>query len=313
MVNNKYIAAESDVGRKRNVDEDSVLVMEHLVGWKQHVHEIYEGERHPKGTEDKQTVLGAIVADGMGGHARGEVASSMAISTIREGIGNKIRNSSYFNDLQNYENQVKKFTGLLAQQISKANEEIFRNAEENPDRQGMGTTITGGLLISPPGKFIAANVGDSRTYIVRKKEGNNYEMEQVTRDHSAVQDLIEEGEIDPEEAEHPRSPKVERLSSQITRALGIGEGVEIDTFVKQVYKGDYILVCCDGLTDMVPEKKIQDAVVKYDTVGKATKELVRLANQYGGDDNISVALIDTSRENIPKKEMIEEGDTQIRR
>ncbi len=313
MVKNKYIAAESDVGKKRNVDEDSVLVMEHIVGWKQHAYEIHEGKRFPKGTEDKQTVVCAFVADGMGGHAKGEVASSMAINRIKEGVGNKIRNSSYFNDLNNYENQIKKFTGLLAQQVSKANKEIYQEAKNNPDKHGMGTTITGGLLLSPPGKFIAANVGDSRTYIIRKIERGEYNMEQVTRDHSVVQDMIEEGEIDPEEAKHPRTPKVERLSNQITNALGIDEDVDLDIFVKQVYKGDYILVCCDGLTDMVPDDEIRDTIVRYETTGKAVNELVRLANQYGGDDNISVALVDTSRENIPKKEIVEEGDTQIRR
>lgn len=222
--------AMSDVGKVRSNNEDSYKI----------------GQNY------------AVVADGMGGHNKGEVASKMAVDIISDFI------------------TAKKCGPVQA--IEAANKEIFKKSSK-AEFAGMGTTTV--MCIIEEDKALIANVGDSRGYLFR-----NGELKQITKDHSLVQKLIDDGEITEEEAEM-RADK-----SVILRAVGADKDIKVDVFENDVFEGDIILLCTDGLTNCVGKDKIIKTLAKNISVQKKAEELVKNANENGGFDNITAVLLE---------------------
>jgi len=201
------------------------------------------------------------VADGLGGHQSGEVASRMAIEYIKE-------NLSLIDDFSDY-GQINTF-------VNNINMQIIQKGCEQPEYLGMATTLT--MAIVRGCSMVIYHVGDSRAYRV-----NEEEIEQLTKDHSLVQALIDRGRISSQEAKtHPQK-------NVITRALGTDEFVKTDLFEYRIYDGDRILLCSDGLYNMVGDRDIQRIILE-NSIETATKELVNLANYNGGADNITVII-----------------------
>lgn len=251
----------TDIGQRRQRNEDSYLV------------------------NDKLGLY--IVADGMGGHAGGEFASKIAVSTVEEIIRGEDREKSHVSednpldtpaDEGTDNNQVEGVEQeRLKEAINRAGNMIVRRAYEEPELKGMGTTAT--VMLRVDTKAFIAHVGDSRAYCVR--EGK---IMQITEDHSLVHEQLKSGLITEEEA------KTHQLKNIITRSVGVQEEVEVDTIVWQLEVGDFYLLCSDGLSNMVEDNEIQDIVTRHD-VEQAARELVDLANDRGGDDNITLILL----------------------
>jgi protein phosphatase len=199
------------------------------------------------------------VADGMGGAQAGEIASRLAAVALEE------------TDLGALSGE-ERVTSL----IQEANRRVYERSNEDPNASGMGTTITV-ALVEDSGVTIG-HVGDSRAY--RYREGS---IEQITEDHSLVNELMKSGKLSPEEAEtHPQR-------SVITRALGTDPDVDVDSFTVETQRGDVFLLCSDGLTTMVDDDGILGVLEKHhDDLDRATKSLVSAANRGGGEDNITV-------------------------
>jgi serine/threonine protein phosphatase PrpC len=211
-----------------------------------------------------------IVADGMGGHAGGEVASSLAVQNIRSFLDANIQKPS--EDLDNNSGAI---ASLIAEAINHASMKIYERALEEPTLKGMGTTAT---AIRTVGRSIAcAHVGDSRLYLIRC--GYIY---QITTDHSLVREQIRAGVITKEEAEN------HHLRNVITRSVGYQEQEDVDTYILDVEDGDMLIMCSDGLHGRVPEEFIANCCQKYGVL--AVDHLIAEANQRGGDDNISVIV-----------------------
>jgi PPM family protein phosphatase len=241
----------SDVGRRRPHNEDSTL------------------------SDIEQGLV--VLADGMGGYKAGEVASAIAVTTSHDQINLGLKKIK--------RGQTDKKTGLRSESdlvkeaIIQANSNIYNSAQSDPECQGMGTTIVVALFYD--GIVTIAHVGDSRLY---RKRAQNFE--QVTKDHSLIQELIDRGLYTPEEA-HAKTPK-----NLVTRALGIDAKVEVDVMEEPVLAGDIFLLCSDGLNDMVDDEEIHLTLSKYSVnLPEAAQALVSLANAKGGKDNISVILI----------------------
>jgi len=199
------------------------------------------------------------VADGMGGAQAGEIASKLAAVALKE------------TDLGGLSGE-ERVTSL----IQEANRRVYERSNEDPNASGMGTTITV-ALVEDSGVTIG-HVGDSRAY--RYREGS---IEQITEDHSLVNELMKSGKLSPEEAEtHPQR-------SVITRALGTDPDVDVDSFTVETQQGDVFLLCSDGLTTMVDDDSILGVLEQHhDDLDRATKSLVSAANRGGGEDNITV-------------------------
>lgn len=217
-----------------------------------------------------------VVADGMGGYRSGEVASAIAVSSIvnrvRHGLAHlKSRRSD---NTAGYSEQ----SLLVKEAIVAANRAIFQTAQQEEQCQGMGTTVISVLFYDD--RFTVAHVGDSRLYRLR---GDTFE--QVTSDHSLVQELIDRGLFTPEEA------AVNTPKNLVTRALGIDETVEVDIHEDTFKPGDIYLLCTDGLNDMVNDEEIHLTLSKYSAnLVEAAQRLIAMANDSGGKDNISVIL-----------------------
>jgi PPM family protein phosphatase len=203
------------------------------------------------------------VADGMGGAKAGEVASALAADAVQESG----------NDSESGEARV-------AALIEEANRRVFRRASEDREASGMGTTMTVALVEAD--EVAIGHVGDSRAYLIR--DGR---LEQLTDDHSLVAELVRSGKLTPEEAEtHPQR-------SVITRALGTEADVDVDTFSVRSAPGDLFLLCSDGLTSMVDDETILDAVERNRAdLQEAAKALISAANRGGGEDNITVVFFE---------------------
>ena len=211
-----------------------------------------------------------IVCDGMGGHLGGEVASRLAIASAKNVI------------LQNPQ-RITATKDIIKAAIREANINVFKRSKEDPNLKGMGTTIV--IAIVNNGILYYGHVGDSRLYIVRGSR-----IFQLTHDHSFVQTLVDKGLITDDEAEnHPRK-------NEITRALGIAEAVIPDISEKglMLYKGDKLILCTDGLSNMVSDRDIYE-VVKETTPLEAADKLIDMANMAGGTDNITLQVISVDR------------------
>ena len=237
MIELKY-GAKTDKGKVRELNEDSFLA----------------------------NGLVFAVADGMGGHQAGEVASALALEIIKSSF-TKIPAEN----LKSYAQEA----------IKKANSKIFFQAQKRQEQQGMGTTLT--LAIPHRNEVLIAQVGDSRAYHLR---GDN--LKQATVDHSLVQDMVASGKLSREEAQtHP-------MRSVITRALGAEETVEVDFIDLEVKEKDRILLATDGLTSMLSEDEIARIVKQDKELPAICDELVEEANQKGGTDNITVVLLEAT-------------------
>lgn len=204
-----------------------------------------------------------IVADGMGGHNAGDFASKFTVEALVESIkGSKETDP------------VK----ILQESIENANEELLKKAQEEKQLSGMGTTLV--VATIDKDYLCVANVGDSRLYIIGKV------IQQITKDHSLVEEMVRLGEIDREVAKtHPDK-------NIITRAIGASCQIEIDFFERYLKQGDLVLMCSDGLTNMLEDKEIEFVMKKETSVEEKSEELVNTANINGGKDNIAVVIIE---------------------
>jgi protein phosphatase len=226
------VGARSDIGRNRQRNEDSYLVEAPLFA----------------------------VADGMGGHRGGDVASSMTLEALA-GKGDE------------------RSLADLVEEIKDANRRVFERGEADRDLRGMGTTVT--AFLSGGEKGYLAHVGDSRAYLLR--EGA---LQQLTEDHTLVQRLVDDGRLTQDEAaSHPQR-------NILTRALGVEDGLEVDQLTLDLQAGDRILLCSDGLSNMLSREAIQEALEAEPDTQAACERLVDAANRAGGEDNITVVLID---------------------
>lgn len=215
-----------------------------------------------------EDVLLAAVCDGMGGANAGEVASSMAAETFVKTFAARYKKTSSDDCLQDD----------LVRAVKAANTEVFEAAAANAELLGMGTTLVAACCDQR--HAIVANVGDSRCYHVTE-DG----LKRVTNDHSLVAEMIRRGEISPLEAQRHPSRNL------ITRALGVDAAVKCDTFVTPVKKGEFILLCSDGLHDQVSEPEIYYEIYETGKPQEAPANLAALANSRGGSDNTTVVLI----------------------
>lgn len=205
-----------------------------------------------------------MIADGMGGHKAGDYASKYAIETIIK--------VAEFSPEKNIEL-------ILQQAISEANTGIFQKACMSEAMEGMGTTLVAACICGEEMKV--ANVGDSRLYLIREKT-----IIQITRDHSLVEEMVRVGELDRESARtHPKK-------NIITRAVGVTASVTADFFDVTLMKGDTILLCSDGLSNMLEDEEIKMIMSMQRDIGSKAEALVRAANHNGGKDNISIIIIE---------------------
>jgi protein phosphatase len=217
-----------------------------------------------------------VLADGMGGYNAGEVASGIAVKTIV----NLVREAYQVQELEG----VDRATGLmrtsiiLRDAILRANKIIHQTSKTQPQCEGMGTTVVAVLFYD--NRAIVAHVGDSRLYRLR---GDRFE--QLTMDHSLLQELVDRGFYSAEEAARSTN------KNYVTRALGVEPGVEVEIREHPVAKGDYYVLCSDGLSDMVEDEDIHLTVATFnDNLDTIAKQLVQLSNEHGGRDNISVIM-----------------------
>ena len=222
----------------------------------------------------------AILADGMGGYMAGEVASQIAIEALREHVGKGADAATLA--------KVDPLTGLTtaAQRIRnaviEANQRIYAEAAKKRDQDGMGTTLVAVLIYAETA--CVAHVGDSRVYRLRKGV-----LTQMTRDHSLVQEQIDAGKLTAEEA------KSSGYKNLVTRALGIDALTEADINEFRIAQGDIFMLCSDGLSDMITDEMIRDEMASGLPKATIAKNLIDLANQSGGRDNISVVLLQVDR------------------
>lgn len=243
-------AGRSDVGRVRTRNEDALAL---------------EPERGL-----------AVVADGMGGHPAGDIASRIAVETAVECLS----------ALPDTDEDWEETSGeRMREAVQAANDRILRDAEENPEHQGMGTTLTA-LLVNPGvGRFLVGHVGDSRAYVYRDGV-----LRQITRDHTWVQERVEAGDLPAEVARtHP-------MGHMLTQALGTQPTVEVQVTGGDAPAGSLFLVCSDGLVGMLADLEIETMLREEeptdgDALERTAERLVSGANEEGGTDNITVALL----------------------
>ncbi|WP_080874801.1 Stp1/IreP family PP2C-type Ser/Thr phosphatase [Oceanobacillus timonensis] len=217
--------------------------------------------------ENKSAQPIAVIADGMGGHQAGDVASMLAVENIK----NKWEETE---QIENAEDIKQWFQNI----IRETNAQIFHKAQENKQLEGMGTTLVAAVMIR--NSLIIAHIGDSRLYIARGGQ-----MEQLTEDHSFVNELVKRGEITEGDAEvHP-------YKNYIIRALGTDAEVDTDVRTLTWQVGDRLLLCSDGLSDKMSQSELAQFITSDKEMGEIGQQLIDLANQRGGEDNISLILM----------------------
>ncbi|MBW2701503.1 MAG: Stp1/IreP family PP2C-type Ser/Thr phosphatase [Deltaproteobacteria bacterium] len=242
--------AGSDVGMKREKNEDSFFADSNLMTY--------------------------VVADGMGGHAAGEMASQLAVEVLRQTV-REARGSTSALRLASDKRESPEILQFLQEAVSAASHRIKETANANPALEGMGTTVT--MMLFSGARGYVGHVGDSRLYRMR-----NGKVDQLTEDHSLVNEQIKAGFITPEEAQFSRYRNI------ITRSVGFESDVQADTFSVIAQPGDIFLLCSDGLTGMVLDDELGEVLNKT-PLEDAVPELIHRANRHGGDDNITVVLL----------------------
>jgi len=235
-----------------------------------------------------------IVADGMGGHLAGEVASKVAVQIIQKNVNHWINKNSPEDELFDFpDNTLSRRGNYILSSIKLANRVIYEMSREYAEYKGMGTTIV--VLKIMPSTVIAANVGDSKIYLIR---GNT--IEPLSKEHNMVAEQLEMGLISEEEA------KISPLRHMLTRNLGSLDTVDVDVFEIEPMNNDRFLLCTDGLTDNVSDDEILRIINNGDDAEHLCQQLVHEANKRGGNDNITISLIfvnklDNERQGIIKK------------
>ena len=218
-----------------------------------------------------------VLADGMGGYKAGEVASGIAVRTVMTLIKDAVEREDL--SLSDPETGLSRSGILLRDAIQRANKIIYQTAKTQANCEGMGTTVVAGLFFDD--KLTIAHVGDSRLY--RCRDGK---LEQVTQDHSLLQELVSRGFYTPEEAQRAAA------KNYVTRALGVEPTVDVEITEVPALKDDVYLLCSDGLSDMVEDDDIQLTINTFGAnLETVAKQLVLLGNDNGGRDNISVVLV----------------------
>ena len=261
MASKLAFAAKTDVGLKRTNNEDNFAVI--------------------------QSAGLYVLADGMGGHASGQVASTMCVSHVAQYICEMARQPGFklsFPTKPEWSFEAK----LLANAIMYANERVFIQSCKDRSMEGMGTTVT--AIFNAPHGLVLAHVGDSRIYRVRKGE-----ITQMTRDHSLMNHLIDKGELRPEDAANFANKNV------ILRAIGLKDEVEVD--IKEVprEKGDIYMMCSDGLSDLVSDSMICKTIAEAHTLDDACSSLIGLALKAGGKDNVTVVCVSVEEEDAAQQ------------
>lgn len=239
---------ESNVGRKRTINQDCIFVSETNIGKLPNLF---------------------IVADGMGGHKAGDVASKTSVDLFVNFVCNT--------DMTDPVN-------IIDAGIKLANDEVYEMASTNSDYIGMGTTFVVASVID--NRVYIANVGDSRLYLIGK------DIVQITRDHSLVEEMINLGEIGRNEA------RTHYKKNIITRAVGVEKSVVADIFQIEILKGDKLLLCSDGLSNMIEDYDIKRIITGSDNLEDAVHKLIDKANENGGTDNISVVLVEPELDEV---------------
>ena len=238
--------SQTDTGRVRSNNEDSVALDE--------AHGV------------------AVLADGMGGYAAGEVASGMACDFIRAELGRWLGEAS----VAATDGDVRRAMDIC---VDNANRAIFGAASSNPTYAGMGTTLVLGVFRS--GRLLMGHIGDSRAY--RWRDGV---LQQITKDHSLLQEQIDAGILTPEQAQYSANKNL------VTRALGVEDVVLLESHQHDLLHGDVILMCSDGLSDMLTDPEIAGVLTAYPhSLPEMGEALVAAANEAGGRDNIAVVLV----------------------
>ena len=251
-IKDKFAAVElSDTGRVRDHNEDAIGCVKDIGLW--------------------------VLADGMGGYNAGEVASGIAVKTVIDLVQEACKREDRA-DIETGTGYMRQ-TIVLRDAIHRANKIINQTAQSQPQCEGMGTTLVACLFFD--NRLSIAHVGDSRLYRMRDNR-----FEQITMDHSLLQELVDRGFYSQEEASRSTN------RNYVTRALGVESGVEVEVQEIDIEKGDYILMCSDGLPDMVEDEDIHLTISTFnnniDTIGQ---QLIKLANDNGGRDNVSVVLV----------------------
>jgi serine/threonine protein phosphatase PrpC len=254
---NLTVAQQTDIGLKRESNEDNMISVV---------------------PEDAMVMKtkGAlfVVADGMGGHTQGEVASELAISTIREAY---------------YQDPSEDRASSLREAVQKANGIVYQQGATQ-EVNNMGTTCVAAVLQDDI--VYVANVGDSRAYLIRDGQ-----LRQITEDHSWVAEQVREGNLTLEEAQgHPKS-------NVIYRCLGTSTAVEIDIFTEQVQEGDLLVLCTDGLSNLVSNQELEDIVRQF-SPSDSVQQLIARANEHGGPDNITAMVVQVSLEPSQKTALV---------
>lgn len=222
-------------------------------------------------TTDQGQIGLFVVADGMGGHNKGEVASRLATESFVGAF------RQYLEEERQSQEKLG-FRRMIRRAFDQANKKVYSLSKQDEIYRGMGTTMV--VALSNQKKLIVANVGDSRLYFLRGEE-----IRQITVDNSYVQELVEEGVLMPEQAKtHPDR-------SRITRAVGTEQELKIDFYEIGLQAGDKVLLCSDGLSDMLDEKEIEKLLASYEEPKDCCEKLVEEANRKGGRDNITVICL----------------------
>ncbi len=272
------VSSRSDRGRKRagKENEDNYLA---VTGSRLH-----NGQIEPFGL--------FVVADGMGGHANGQDASRMAIESIYLDLAPRLTQQEVPDD---------ELTTLLQQAVQSANQKLYRQNQQ--DHADMGCTMTAALVAGDEAHI--CNVGDSRTYLL--KQGG--ELQRVTVDHSIVQSLVDAGVIQKDDVyTHPKR-------NQIYRSLGEKEVIEIDMYRQRVAPGDKLLLCCDGLWEMIRDNEIEMILQQNDDLPQASAKLIEMANEHGGVDNITAIVVKVTEPGKPARrpgiESVDSGPSKL--
>lgn len=237
-------AFKTDIGRIRSVNEDCAAVR-----------------------SDNNGLTLAMLADGMGGHKAGDVASQMTIDVVQRELKSVVLEMS-----------AKQWEDAIIRAIDQANAEVYYKSMQSPEFLGMGTTIVIGLLTMD--RLTIAHIGDSRAYLIHKGK-----ITPITEDHSLVNELLKSGQISEAEAiVHPRR-------NVITRALGTDMKIEADISHSEWYPGDTLLLCTDGLSNLLAEQSMIDIINMNLTLEGKANLLIERALEAGGDDNITVVLV----------------------
>ena len=256
----RTIGMLTDVGKVRTIDEDSILAADLSFGV----------------NSKSSKFLLLAVADGMGGHAKGEEASKIALNAIARTVIPEL-----FNDTP--------FTELLEKGIQNANQNILDYTAKYPESSGMGTTSV--CAVVKGNEVHLANVGDSRAYVI-----SDDEIRGVTKDHSYVQALVDEGKITQAQArEHPKK-------NIITKAVGISPSVEADKSILTLGSDESLLLCCDGVIAHLPDEDIHKIINDSPDPQSACQKIVDTANERGGSDNISLIILSAESSDIKEPE-----------